>query len=527
VTTPLGRRSPTPALEKIVLCTLALIAFGGGTKGPFVFDDLSLPVDPIITSTSGWWESWMITQTRPLTWFTFWLNYQVGGEDSTGYHIVSLAAHLGVIWLLLDVLRELLGSRTGLVAVSLFAVHPLLTESVVYIFSRGILLAAIFSLLAIRSWIRGDAWRAVAYFGVAMLAKEECASIPVVLALLDKSRGEPQRWGPLSAMAAIALALALRVIWVISFTPGAPAGGRAGITSVSYLATQGVVILRYLQLAIIPWGFSVDHEISQPAAISSLAAWLLIAGLSAVAWRSVRNLGPGFWFLATIILLMPSSSIFPAADVMAERRMYLPLMTLSASLTLAGESSVGKRLFKLRSGFWRPVWAAAVFLLVAISIRYTMLWRQPALLWAEAVQLAPTKARPRLQLARTLELHRALALLGEAALLAPRDPAIAMERGRVLFQLGLPSEALTAFGQAYELDPSDSKPLNNQGVALAAMGRGEEAVTKFRHAISQTPCLFDPYLNLMLLGTRTSIPSECRLTPKQKEILQSNGYEGR
>src|SRR5690242_6435307 len=99
----------------------ALAAFAGCVAAPFVFDDFALTNDPVITSPSGWWECWRLAQTRPLTWFTFWANYQAGGEHAVGYHAVNLALHLAVVAVLWDVLRRLLGDRAALIAAAIFA----------------------------------------------------------------------------------------------------------------------------------------------------------------------------------------------------------------------------------------------------------------------------------------------------------------------------------------------------------------------------------------------------------------------
>ena len=56
-----GRYLVPPALIVVVLA-----AFGGTLTAGFHFDDFSLFVDPVITASSGWWEVWAPTRTRPL-----------------------------------------------------------------------------------------------------------------------------------------------------------------------------------------------------------------------------------------------------------------------------------------------------------------------------------------------------------------------------------------------------------------------------------------------------------------------------
>jgi protein O-mannosyl-transferase len=493
--------------ERILIWIAALAAFGGCLAGAFVFDDFALLSDPAIGSPSGWWESWRITQTRPLTWFTFWMNYQLGGDHPIGYHLVNLALHLAVVALLWEVLRRLIPERAALAAVLIFAVHPFAAEPVNYVFARAIVLATLFSLLAIRCWITERPWSAVAWFGLAMLAKEECAALPVFLVLLDVSRGARWRWRPLAAMLGIALALGLRTVWVTAVTHGAWAGVQAGISPLAYLGAQGSVVLRYLGKIVVPWGFSVDYPTAQPATAVAVAAWAGVVGLAVLASLRFRRLRAGFWFLAGLVLLAPSSSIFPASDLMADRRMYLPLIAFSACAGLALQK-VDRR-----------VLAGIVIGLAAISIYYTSLWQRPEALWREAVRYAPDKLRPRLQLARALPPDRALLVLEQARKVAPEDASVPTEQGRILLALGHPIEALGAFGRALALAPNDAQSLNNRGAALLALGQSEAARSDFERALGRDPCLFDARLNLARLGTPAAGAHGCRYTQLQRAML--------
>src|SRR5579871_2984646 len=121
--------------DRLILTVAALAAFGASLGSTFHFDDYAIFADPVLTSPSGWWEVWRPEQTRPLTYFTFWLNYQAGGRDPAGYHAVNLALHLAAVLLLYEVLVGQAFSP-ALLAAALFAVHPIQAEPVNYIWAR-------------------------------------------------------------------------------------------------------------------------------------------------------------------------------------------------------------------------------------------------------------------------------------------------------------------------------------------------------------------------------------------------------
>src|ERR1700680_2203062 len=127
---------------RLLLIGAALAAFGASLGSGFHFDDYAIFSDPLLTAASGWRSLWSLTRTRPLTYLTFWLNYQVGGQDPLGYHCLNLLLHLGAVLLAFECLRRLLPERAALAAAAIFAIHPLQAESVDYVWGRSIVLAA-------------------------------------------------------------------------------------------------------------------------------------------------------------------------------------------------------------------------------------------------------------------------------------------------------------------------------------------------------------------------------------------------
>jgi tetratricopeptide (TPR) repeat protein len=466
---------------RFLLLAAALAAFGASLGSGFHFDDYAIFSDPVLTSPWGWLQIWGWRQTRPLTYLTFWLNYQVGGQDALGYHALNLVLHLGAVLLAYECLRRLLPERAALVAAALFAVHPLQAEAVDYVWGRSIVLAALLCFAALLCWITDRPWAAVACFAAALLAKEECAAFPLVLALLPaRPRGRP----PIAVMLGLAVAAGVRVIYVTAVTPGAPAGLHAGISPWHYLLAQGPVILRYFRLLIVPYGFTVDADIHVPPVWLGVLAWAAMAALAVFLWR-YRSRVWAMWLLAALILLMPSSSVFPAADLSAERRMYLPLLGFAAA--------AGWLLTRVRT----PALAAVVVVvLTGVSIGRTQVWMTEERLWREAVRRAPEKVRPKIQLSRAVPAAEALELLARARNLAPNDPEVAAETGKILLSEGQPAGALDEFGRALALDPLDARNFNNRGVALDALGQIEAARQDFERALRIDPGLTEARQNL-------------------------------
>jgi protein O-mannosyl-transferase len=470
---------------RIFLLAAALAAFGASLGAGFHFDDYAIFSDPVLGAGDGWMRVWGPRQTRPLTYLTFWLNRQIGGGDPLGYHLFNLAIHLGAVVLAWECLRRLLPERAALLAAALFAIHPIQAEAVNYVWARSILLAGLLTLAALWNWIEDRRWMAVVWFALALLAKEEVAAFPIALAWLELRRATPKsstRWAPIAAMLAMAIAAGARVVWATIVVPGAPAGVQAGISPLQYLLAQGYVLLRYLQLVALPYGFTVDPEIPR-AAWLGIAGWAVLGGGIVLALRRAPAIAT--WLIAGFLLLLPSSSIFPAADLAADRRMYLPMLAFAAAIAVA--------LVRFRP---EPVLAVLGIILLGIAVQRTIVWMSDQRLWAEAVERAPGKVRPKIQLARALPASQGLELLNRARLEAPHNPEIAAETGRILLSEGQPEAALEEFGRALALNPTNAQYMNNRGVALLALGQTEAARADFVRALAFDPALAEARENL-------------------------------
>jgi tetratricopeptide (TPR) repeat protein len=284
------------------------------------------------------------------------------------------------------------------------------------------------------------------------------------------------------------------------------------VTWKSYALTEGLAILRYFRMLVLPWGFTVDADFPVRAIWLGVLAWLVLLGLALLAWRARNRSQAGIWFLAGLALLLPSSSIFPANDLAADYRMYLPMIGFAGCIGLLLERA-------------RPLYLAAVFIaLVGLSFLRTEVWRTEESLWADAVEKAPAKVRPRIQLARAVDPARALEILEQAQRMAPDDPEIPSEEGRIYLGLGNPGQALVEFGRTLALTPRSADALNNRGAALLALKQRDAAIGDFKRALDLNPCQFNARLNSQHLGI--SAPGSwtaCKFTAEQKEALEGAG----
>ncbi len=138
----------------LALLCIQPVLYWHGLCGGFVFDDRFLILDtmktvsPLSMWTGGLWEGGdQANFYRPIFSMSIWVDQQLFGLNPVGYHVHSLLWHMLNIYLFGQVAMRVLGQRQWLVATTVFATHPLMSELVFWISARNDTMAMTFVLL--------------------------------------------------------------------------------------------------------------------------------------------------------------------------------------------------------------------------------------------------------------------------------------------------------------------------------------------------------------------------------------------
>ncbi len=126
-----------PVLGALCLAVMVFVAYAPALRVGYIFDDeQNLLANPTVRSLDGLRRMWFSPQANeqyyPLTYSTFWIEYHLWRLAPLGYHVVNIVLHtvnVLLLWRLLVVL-EVPGAWF---AAALFAVHPVESESVVWV----------------------------------------------------------------------------------------------------------------------------------------------------------------------------------------------------------------------------------------------------------------------------------------------------------------------------------------------------------------------------------------------------------
>jgi Tfp pilus assembly protein PilF len=520
-----------PLMRKLLLWAVYIAIIGAvysvAVDAPFVYDDrIHIIENPLVLGfhsafDTATWKALVQTPYgwagRPLLFLTYGITYAVSGLDVSIFRITNIAIHFINALLVFAIARLLAGAAgrnraestwIAWVAGLLFAVHPLATESVVYVAGRSSSLCALFyfaaiaALLKARDASRSAVWMwtslAAASFAASLLVKQDAMVLPAVaFALILLS------WPAMSLRRRT-----VAIVLIIAIGAGAWFLQRASMENVRQTTLDNEILVAagfnrtltpavYTRTAVKEWTFyylwrlflpvhlSIDpapRDVTYPGAPLFLISVAVIAGLCVAAVWAVRRDRLLSSSLA-LILISPLAGycLFPLADVVSEHRAYITLLG-GAVLTAAG-------LARLPHRVW---WAAAVLLIYApLTVGRNQVWTDECRLWEDASRKAPGALRPHLNLGAIYQTRgmpdRAAQEYNVVLASAPGHDAASANLGSIYLDQGRLDLAESLLNKAVERQSGFAAVYLNLGVVRLRQHRYTEAKEMLEHARRLNP----------------------------------------
>jgi tetratricopeptide (TPR) repeat protein len=479
----------------LALLALTLAVYLPAMGGPFLFDDLSLPI--LSGKAPAEWTFFARRMARAVFNLSLLADYHVWGLNPIPFHWVNWLLHAVNGFLVYRILRAFNTSRwLSLFGAGVFWLHPLQTEAVSYIASRSEGLSVAFGYAALALFVCRDREAQITWartlailplMGLAVLSKESAVAMAGVFVLIDllgggikRALGNWKLYAPLAAGGATAGYLIIR----LASREGSAGFGLQGVAPIDYLWTQLQVIPVYLRFYLLPWGQNLDHAYPLAKAPVDLLSWAGLAFLAALvflAWRRRAEqplllLG----LLCFLTLLTPTSSFVPIADTLVERRLYLPFI----GLLLATVSLLGRV-------HWNHARAAALAGVIVVFAGLTAVRNQvytsSTAMWQDSLSGNPKNARAHFQLAYAYYQDGRCAEANphyeQAASINKADYELLVDWALSLDCSGEPNAAIEKLRAATALK-QDSHAWATLGMIYGKSGRGPEALESLNKAIA-------------------------------------------
>ena len=516
----------------IALIIAGVLAYSNSFRGTFILDD-----EPGILKNPYISHLWPLSKAmsapaqstgaaRPIANLSLAVNYAVGGYSVRGYHFFNLTVHIlaglalyGIIrrTLLSDSLREKFGNYSTTLAwaaATIWLVHPVQTESVTYIIQRTESLMGLFYLLTLYFAARAmESHRPLLWSAASVICcclgmgtKEVMVTAPVLVLLYDRAFAAGsfgaalrRRWGLYAGMAA-SWGILAALIW--SGPRSLSTGFSIGYSPLDYALNQCIVILHYLRLVFWPsklclvYGWPVVNDWGR--IFSPMLAILAI--LAVTAWGVVHNRNwayPAVWFF---VILLPTSSFVPIADLAFEHRMYLPSAGVIVLAVTAGyvllERLLGDRDAK-RTGIILAM--AVVGVLTWLTLLRNNDYRSAVSIWRTVLDVVPSNSRVHNNLGSALvsegKLDEAIDHFRQASQLNPNGVDILYNFGLALYSQGKIDEAIGCFRRALQLRP-DAEIYYSLGYSLQTQGNFNQAIDNYRQTLKLDPNFAEAHYNL-------------------------------
>lgn len=501
-------------MRKWLLLGAVLLAWGGSLHVPYHFDDShSVEGNAAIRSISHIPSFWTDPRTstsisenrvyRPLLYTFYSICWWMGGGATWPFHLMKLLMHfftslsVYLIWRRLFTLPGWMPANheqwkirfplmsqeyrvtsevLAFFAALVFAVHPALSECVVYISSTTAMQAAMFMgwgfYFHLKSrehsgqnlWVL---WALIFYF-LAVASKEIGITLVALIGWFEvytakggfkeRVRSSIQRSWP------YAVACVVLLSWFLAMRPAEGDASRGGLSSGLYFVSQWRAWLYYFRIWFWPFDLNADHagllfakSFSDSFVIQALIGNLLLLTLAV----AKRREWPAFLFglIWFYIALSPDSSFVVLGEAIAERRMYASAIALSGAVLplLFFVTNAGFGPLKKASVWGWLVTIAVTGLLIGAHTRVEV-WSSGENLWKDTLEKNPQSGR-------------AMNNLG----------LVYMGRGEF-------KEAIALFEKCEKGDWAgwSNCPLN-LGIAFGHIGKFDEAKTAFLRALQYEP----------------------------------------
>jgi len=522
-------------LGALVIIAASLWVFWPCVHGTWIADDSWYIVgNPLMNDPARIWKAWFQlgswVEYYPIHETVQYLQWQLWHQDTFGYHLTNIVLHLFSALLVWRLLAKF-GLRFAWLGGLIFAVHPMVVDSVALMNELKASLSLPPFLLALLAWIDYEEERrlrdyalALAFFVVALLCKLTLVMFPFVILLFAWWKRRAVGWSDLKASApffAVSLVLGLTTIKAAEiyahsgpvYANDSPQGDLlwrfvlAGENIAFYFSR---CFLPATPLAIYPqWNV-------EPHALTAYLPWVVLGGVLCFLWTKRDDwgrhalLGLGFF----LIMLAPFWGLkwitYMNSTWVLDHLLYVPILGL-LGLVIASLEGIAKELPQSLKPVGIGILGLVVGWLAWTSHAYAEMFTDEATLAAYNVQHDPDSAAMHNNLGFALanrgRLPEAVEQFQDAVRLDPLMANASENLGDALLGMGRVEESIRQQEVTVKLKPEWPQSHRSLGNSLMRAGRIPEAIAEYKEAVRIEPGSAWMHYNLgLVLRQNNQIP---------------------
>lgn len=517
-----------PKMAGLLLILAITLVYGRFFYNPPVFDDLNLLTNDL--ALQGYGHSFFTFNVRWFPYATFGWVHNLAGMNFVWHRLVSLLLHAATVLALYRFLALLFqttikspeADRLAFWGAMIFAVHPAAVYAAGYLIERTIVMATLFSVLALYAFLKGltggkKRWlyfSTLLYF-LAVFSKEHAVMLPAAIAAMTLLVRRPslgllrEMAAPVTLFFAIAILIVLKSKGVLGqpYEPfaasmlAAMSENHAGLNiEHAYplsILMEGLLFFKYLGLWLLPYvgWMSIDLRAEFP---SGFFSWPYTFGFLAfvtypffalkLLLRGGKYGLTGFALLFPWLMFLPEFAAIRIQEPLVLYRSYLWMLALPALLPVVAG--------RLSPRMENMVLAIVVILLAVSAWNRLETFSDDLLLWNDAVTKYPNDQVPGaergfINLGAACAKHgfftNAYANNDRAIAINPKSFMAYSNRASSNVKLMRYQEAINDASKAIEINPEYAGAYSNRGVAQSRLERHREAIADHDRALALDP----------------------------------------
>lgn len=425
----------------------------------FVSDDLGMS-----NSIAQWNMSYIFSHLTFLRDLIYVLIFKLAGAEPFAFRLSNILFHLGNTILVFTIVRRVINPMTGWIAASLFALHPILVESVAWIAGGVYTQYSFFFLTAFYLYISASESKtryilSIFFFLLMCLTLDRAVVVILIFPLYEWCYGNIRK----NAIRLIPF-LTIGAFFCANILYSGAISNRLSFVSQYEGITQTmdnplvylpVSLSSYLQLFIWPRNLTIYHtELAFTAAAFALRVMVTLAAFAGSMYLLFRKRKLFFWVAVFLVPLLPFLTPLHISWLIAERYAYLSSVGMIVIFSYYFVEIMNKHNRKI------IYWILFLFMLISLGTRTwyrTQDWKNEDTLWSATSVYSPSSVQ------NWVNLGVALSRKGDYA------------------------HAQEALAKALMLNPTFADIYYNMGVMDESQGDLENAMKNYQKALNLRP----------------------------------------
>ena len=524
----------------------------------FIYENPHLKDGLSISNITWAFSNYTASLWIPVTWISFFLDYEIYGMNPGGYHITNVILHIFNTLLLFVILYQTTQKKwQSFFVAALFSCHPIHVESIAWITERKDVLSTFFLMLFLYTYLQYTKKEnfvkyltALFFFLLGLMSKPMLVTVPIVLILLD--------FWPLSRFKKTSkLRIFLEkipflyfsfMVSVVTILTQAKTGALIPLDSINLINRIENAVssyIAYLVQLFLPINLAVVYPYEQYFSFWEVfTKFAIFVAITTVFYRLHRKhpylIVGWLWY---VISLLPVIGIFQSgAQAHADRFVYVPFIGIY--IILAWGTPHFLKVLKT------PRVISTIMFFIVLPVLSTLTWfqishwkdsitlyahtllvtdnnwliennygmvleengkaKEATQHYEEAIKINPELSVPHLNLANNLyrlgDFSEAEKHYKETIEVSTDKEVTAKTHNRLAFIYQMQrknSKAIKHYKEALRIKPDEVKALNNLAILYAQIGDFTSAATNFNRALEISPQDEETLNNLGLLSVKT------------------------